>query len=109
MILLVYTCMEVPVTLAFNVELSLSEVSGIVALAIDILLLCDILITFRTAYFDKWNRNVLVMDQWSVAKRYFCGWFLIDFVTSVPLEFMLPEDMGKNVKVVKVRLQIKTI
>ncbi len=103
MFLLIYTCMEVPVTLAFNIDLTLSHFSGVNALVIDILLLTDVVITFRTAYFDKWDRLRLVIDPHQIAKRYLTGWFLIDFLTSVPFEFMLPgTTMAKMVKIFRI-------
>ena len=92
MLVLVYTCMEVPMTLAFNIELSLSDITGIMSLSFDILLLTDIAVTFRTAYFDKWDRLNLVANPGSIARRYLCGWFVIDLFTSMPFEFMVGTD-----------------
>lgn len=100
MLMLIYTCIEVPVTLAFNVNLDFNHYSGIIAFCIDILLLIDVIITFRTAYFDKWDRLRLIIDECEIAKRYIMGWFFIDIITSIPFEFMLPKN--NYVKFVKV-------
>ena len=103
MIMLIYTCIEVPVTLAFNVTLDFTHYSGIIAFCIDVLLLIDVLITFRTAYFDRWDRLRLIIDECEIAKRYICGWFFIDLITSIPFEFMLPRNnLVKFVKVFRV-------
>ena len=103
MLMLIYTCIEVPVTLAFNVDLAFDHYSGYIAFSIDILLLIDILITFRTAYFDKWDRLRLIIDECEIAKKYICGWFFIDLLTSIPFEFMLPaSNIVKFVKVFRV-------
>eukprot|EP01084_Bolivina_argentea_P160056 278752_1 len=110
MIMLVYTCVEVPVTLAFNIDLRINHFSGIIALTIDILLLIDILITYRTAYFDKWDRLRLIIDECQIAKRYIIGWFFIDLFTSLPFEFMLPgKGIVKFVKVLRVFRFIRII
>lgn len=90
MFVVVYTCMEIPLTLAFNIELTLNDTAGCLSLSMDILLLTDIVVHFRTAYFDKWDRLNLVRDPRSIARKYICGWFFIDLFTSMPFELALP-------------------
>eukprot|EP01083_Nonionella_stella_P129893 394146_1 len=111
MIMLVYTCVEVPVTLAFNVALVLKSVSGVISFTIDIALLIDIVIAFRTAYFDKWDRLRLIIDECSIARRYIFGWFFIDLVTSIPFEFIFQSagDILFFVKVLRVFRFIRII
>eukprot|EP01083_Nonionella_stella_P250867 866202_1 len=57
---LLYTSIAVPYTLTFGVMLKLSDWGGIIALLIDIFLLTDICITFRTAYIDKYDHLHIV-------------------------------------------------
>jgi len=103
MVLLVVTCIEVPITLAFNISMTLDNAAGRFALSIDILLLIDVLITFRTAYFNKWDKLKLVIDEWKIAKKYLTGWFAIDLLTSIPFEFlMMDAERGNVLKFVKV-------
>ncbi len=97
MVLLIYTCMEVPVTLAFNIALTLDHFTGVLSLCIDLMLLTDIVITFRTAYFDVWDQLSLVQSQALICKRYLSGWFWIDFFTSLPFEFMLPPSSTSEI------------
>eukprot|EP01083_Nonionella_stella_P217283 780208_1 len=91
---LVYTCLEVPVTLAFNIDLHLSSHTPlrIIALCVDVLLLFDVLINFRTAYFDKYDRLRLVHDPYDIAKRYFVTWFWIDLISSIPFQLLVNNE-----------------
>ena len=110
MVLLIYTCMEVPVTLAFNISLDINRFTGILSLSVDLILLTDILVTLRTAYFDRWDQLSLVRDQKLIIKRYLRGWFFIDFFTSLPFEFMLPpSSAGEIVKMFRILRFIRII
>eukprot|EP01083_Nonionella_stella_P217282 780205_1 len=86
---LLYTCIEAPVTIAFHVDL---ELNSMIALCIDILLLFDILINFRTAYFDKYDRLRLVHDPYEIAKRYLLSWLCIDLISSLPFQLIAAND-----------------
>ena len=96
MIILIYTCIEIPFSLAFEIKLSLADPFGALALFIDCLLLFDICLNFRTAYFDDYDHQLLIFDPPRIAKKYFRSWFLLDFITSIPFEFILPENAAGN-------------
>ena len=49
----------------------------------DIIFLVDIGITFVTPYFDRRQKR-FVLEPKTVAIQYFKGWFLTDFITSIP-------------------------
>eukprot|EP01084_Bolivina_argentea_P213517 362597_1 len=49
MIILIYTCVEIPYSLAFGIDLTLDDGWGVIALFIDCLLLFDVTLNFRTA------------------------------------------------------------
>ena len=68
-IVILYTCIEIPYTIAFDITLSLQETTGRLALASDMLLLTDIIINFRTAYFDNYDNLHLVTNPKKIAKR----------------------------------------
>lgn len=72
--------------------MDLTNTLGIIAFSIDILLLIDIGLNFRTQYYDKWDRLLLHTDPFDIAKRYFKGWFWLDLATSFPLEFIVDEE-----------------
>lgn len=69
-ITLFYICIAVPYTLAFGIDWTLDEWSGIVAFIIDIFLLCDIMVNFRTAFFDSFDRLQLITSPTRIAKRF---------------------------------------
>lgn len=98
MIMLIYTCFELPFTIAFNIHLNFSNSDvlpfAIIAISFDILLLFDVILNFRTAYFDKYDDLRLVTNAKSIAKKYIKGWFFIDFLTSIPLEFVVPPEQS---------------
>eukprot|EP01083_Nonionella_stella_P081253 223714_1 len=91
MIILIWTCVEIPFTMAFNINLTLNDVFGVIALSIDCLLLCDVLLNFRTAYFDEFDQQMLVYNPKRIAWKYLTTWFILDFLTSIPFEFLIPE------------------
>lgn len=68
-ILLLYTCMEIPFTLAFEITLTLEDWAGKIAFVIDLFLLFDILVNFRTAYFDDYDHLYLITSPKHIAKR----------------------------------------
>ena len=88
MVGLIYTCIEVPITLSFNINLHLNSSLGVMALFIDLLLLFDCCINFRTAYFDKYDRLKLISNQYDITKKYLTSWFLIDLLSSLPYQLM---------------------
>lgn len=69
-VLLLYTCLEIPFTLAFEITLTLNDWAGDLAFIIDILLLFDICLNFRTAYFDDYDQMYLITSPKQIAKRY---------------------------------------
>eukprot|EP01084_Bolivina_argentea_P127349 225237_1 len=89
MLALIYTAVEIPLTLAFEIKLSLTNKLGIMAFCIDIVLLIDICVNFRTQYYDKWDRLLLHTNPYDIAKKYFKSWFWLDLITSFPVEFIV--------------------
>ena len=67
--ILLYTCIEIPFTLAFDITLSLDHWTGVFAFCSDLFLLSDIIINFRTSYFDNYDSLRLVTDPQKIAKR----------------------------------------
>lgn len=55
----------------------------------DSLWLVDILLTFRTAFYDKAR---LVASPREVARRYLTSWFLVDVIATFPIYAFSPED-----------------
>ena len=55
-------------------------------LTIDLLFTIDIIINFFSAYLD--NDGKLVTDQKKITKNYLTGWFLIDVIGILPLQYL---------------------
>ncbi len=51
--------------------------------AVDLSFLCDMVFSFRSAYFN--SRDQLVDSLPAIACAYLKGWFIIDFVAIFPL------------------------
>eukprot|EP01084_Bolivina_argentea_P044587 82033_1 len=79
MLLLLYTSIEIPYTMAFGH----SDTTKYIGLCIDIFLLIDIILNFCTAYFDKYDNLRLITNRKYICKRYFRTCFFIDFLTCV--------------------------
>ncbi|OMJ81193.1 hypothetical protein SteCoe_18369 [Stentor coeruleus] len=63
---------------------------------IDCFFLSDILITFNSAYADMTGK--IITSRTTIVKKYIKSWFFIDFISSIPLEFLYtssPESSNK--------------
>ena len=56
-------------------------------LVLDFLFFIDIILTFFSAYFDK--LDVLVDNRRKIACNYLKFWFIIDFVSIMPLSLLI--------------------
>ena len=90
MLLLVMTIIQIPFVFAFSIDSTLNTFYGEISFSVDCILLIDILISFRTAYFDKIDQLRLIASPKLIAKTYVKSWFIIDLLTSFPFEFVLP-------------------
>lgn len=68
--LIIYSCIEVPVILAWDLKLKLSDGNGVIAFLIDIFLLIDIIFNFRTAHLDQYDKLRLIINPKRIAKRF---------------------------------------
>ena len=83
--------------MTFGVILTLGDPAGIIAFAIDLWLLIDICVNFRTAYVDKYDHLHIITSPKAIAKRYVRSWFFLDLISSLPLEFIIPIFLGQAV------------
>jgi len=90
----------VPLRLSFDVEV---EGAGAgVDIAIDVIFGIDLFMCFRLAY--PTAQGQLIYDVRSIAKNYFTGSFLIDFITTVPVDRIAKSFVteGSALRVVKI-------
>lgn len=54
---------------------------------IDFWFFVELVINFKTAYYD--DRGKLVSERVNIIKNYFKSWFVIDFITLIPISYFL--------------------
>ena len=57
---------------------------------IDVFFILDLLLNFLTTYED--SAKHLVSDFGSITKNYLSGWFAVDFLSSIPIQWIFPSD-----------------
>ena len=90
-ILLTYVALYVPYNVCFS-EVKIDNdtyytTSFYVDLFVDFLFFIDIPINFVSAYYDP-ESNLPVVELKLIAKNYIGTWFIIDFVTVLPIDFI---------------------
>ena len=87
-ILVFYSMFNVPYQLAFYInQPKLPESGFLVNLLIDIMFIFDIVLSFFTAYYDFEEK--LVKFYYLMALHYIQTWFLIDFLSGIPINSIL--------------------
>ena len=88
---LVYIAFVYPIREGFDSRTTVGSKAFYVDVVVDLWFVADIFVNFRSAYRLE-ETKVLIVDQKEIAKRYLKGWFLIDFVSSLPLNYVLLLD-----------------
>jgi len=83
LITLMYVLLITPYRLAFKAETAMFLVLGS---ALDVFFLCDVVLNFFTTSEDE-NRRTIT-DHPTLACAYLKSWFTVDFVSSVPLQWV---------------------
>jgi len=109
--MLCYIAISLPVSIGFDGVMPRGAARGLetVERIIDVMFCVDIIINFRTTYVNE--EGVHVVDSCKVARTYLCTWFLLDFISSAPIDLLfsnLPNlqaakllKIGKAIKAVK--------
>jgi len=85
-ILLVYVAVVVPFTASFNLVGGTANFFKPVDMICDCLFMFDVVVNFRTGYIN--GHNQLELGWRSVARRYLRTWFILDFASSFPLDWL---------------------
>eukprot|EP01044_Picomonas_judraskeda_P008528 COSAG03_NODE_980_length_5128_cov_1.552197_4_plen_512_part_00 len=97
-VLLFYMVLTVPVQIAFSIEIEFGTWSFWFDIFVDVYFLFDILLNTQTAYVD--DRGVLEINRKRICKHYVTGWFIVDFVTCIPISYIMlllsDNDSRKN-------------
>ncbi len=75
----------VPYRIGFDIPVPFGSFGFWLDALIDVYFAVDIVVNFRTAYYD--GSGKLVTDLRMVAKKYLKTWFIIDFVSCVPIGY----------------------
>jgi len=93
-LVLIWYMIAIPLRLGFLWDNCRHCTSTILFLLCDIFFLVDcLLVQMRTAFYpDSTNLDVLECDSKLIARRYLRGWFTFDFLTSLPINFILTQS-----------------
>ena len=87
-LVLMVSCFTTPFDLAFPQILEEAPAYAAFSSAMDVLFLVDIIINFFSAYEDEYYAT---QDDFKViAKTYLRGWFIVDLLAIVPMDWFLP-------------------
>ncbi|CAD8051397.1 unnamed protein product [Paramecium primaurelia] len=90
-IALLCVCFVVPYEISFkNDDTEYSAVSYGFNIAIDILYGTDIIINLFSAYVD--DQDDLIVDRKTIIKHYLTGWFILDIICIMPLEYLIDDN-----------------
>lgn len=84
-VLVLYNAYMIPFDLAFELCLGVEVLA--IDIVVDTLFIIDCCLSFRTTFYDKID-GALVLDYARVRRNYLTSWFAIDFVASVPVEYI---------------------
>jgi potassium voltage-gated channel Eag-related subfamily H protein 7 len=84
--LLLYVSVASPMEIFFSAFPKNTAIS-VVNILIDILFIADIVLNFRTGYIDEAKK--LVLDKTRIRSRYLRGWFILDVVSSFPVQVLI--------------------
>eukprot|EP00656_Telonema_subtile_P034208 TRINITY_DN3832_c0_g1_i1.p1 TRINITY_DN3832_c0_g1~~TRINITY_DN3832_c0_g1_i1.p1 ORF type:complete len:246 (-),score=29.37 TRINITY_DN3832_c0_g1_i1:18-755(-) len=82
-ILLIWMAFSLPITVGFKVENNFLQKFDLV---IDLCFLVDLVLGFLTTFEDH-NKHT-VTELRIIAKEYLSGWFIVDFVSSLPVQWL---------------------
>ena len=100
--LVISTAVEIPYFAAFLVPLQGSkwshfdEVTPLLAvnLLVDVIFIADILINFRTTFLNPSTDEVVSAPR-QIALHYLKSWFVVDFLSAIPIELMVLSPVEK--------------
>lgn len=87
MFLSLYNCFMVPVDMAFKPDFLNSTLMLSINFSIDIIFFFDILISFRSTFVNKKGEEE--SDSVEMALHYMKGYFIFDFLATVPFDSIL--------------------
>jgi|EP00505_MAST-04D_sp_SCG-Rhode-Island_P002951 potassium voltage-gated channel Eag-related subfamily H protein 7 len=99
MICLIFTALVTPYEVAY-LDSSVINALWVINMIINVLFLIDMVFNFFMAYFDD-DELMWIASHTKIARRYLGGWFLIDFVSIFPFDYVFPAG-GDSLKALRV-------
>jgi hypothetical protein len=82
--LAVWNALNIPIDIAYEPDISMHAVMIALNALIDFNFFIDIILTFRTTYYDKEGEEIF---EWKkIAKKYLSGRFTVDLISTIPLD-----------------------
>ena len=93
-VFVVYSMLSVPIEVAFQA----AAVGGwyVVDIAIDAFFLLDVLLSFRTTYFDEELQAFVIVSN-LMARNYLRSWFAVDLLSSLPWDVIINDGLSSEV------------
>ena len=95
-LLLIYIALVTPIRIGFDQEANQIDEPFFYYLekAIDVIFILDIAINFCTSYADDKNKEIV--DRRAIAINYIQTWFFLDFISSIPLDWIMESQGGSD-------------
>ena len=113
---IIYIAVVLPFRVSFNTDVAVGSGPFFVDVFIDLFFICDLISNFRLAYVieDGPRLGQLETSTKAIRNRYFRGWFAIDFISSVPIQYVAPivgvsMESVRNAKVVRLTRLFKML
>jgi CRP-like cAMP-binding protein len=106
-VFIVYSIIIIPVQVGFSVTVNQNGAMFWFEKGIDIMFFSDMMISFRTAYTDDITDALVIVPD-KIYKNYLKSWFVIDFFSTVPFDYILgaflntPSNSLRSIKLLKV-------
>ena len=91
--LIVYSVAIIPYRICFNMDAE--GLFYVFDRMVDVLFALDMLLTFRTAYFQREDK-VYVTVPYVIAQTYLKSWFLVDFLSTFPVDSIVMEIVSSS-------------
>lgn len=91
---LLYVAYAVPSRTAFDIDTPLDNAWFYVDVVVDVYFIADCFLSFRTAYWAK--NGVLEVSKRAIAEHYLKSWFVLDFISSIPINYVMLLFLGQE-------------
>jgi CRP-like cAMP-binding protein/Ca2+-binding EF-hand superfamily protein len=106
--LLFYVSFTVPYRVCFEIDVPFGSTWFWIDNFVDVYFIADLVMGFRTAFYDE-VRHKREDQPWEIALHYLKGWFVIDFISCVPVQWIgyavqggTEDALGDDLKAVKI-------